>query len=296
VNKEINLMRLLKFASLGLALLLGVTAISAQDAKPQPALTLERTVCFGACPIYSVAIYDDGTVIYHGERFVDVLDEQTSQMDPATVAMMVEAFADAGYFGWDEAYTDMFVTDLPSVITSVTRDGVTHRIERYGGDSSAPLLLPFLENWIDIMANTAQWTGAQPGITSVGMNPPVITLERTPCFGFCPTYSVAAFADGTLVYTGIANVERLGVHLLHTDLLAVESVIQRAQATGFFDWQDAYDQMTITDQPTVITFIQSGGQYKHITRYGGDANAPVGLTWVEDSIDQLVMDAASASE
>ena len=285
-------MQLLKFATLGLALLLSAAAISAQDAKPQPALTLERTACFGSCPIYTVAIYDDGTVVYQGERFVDVTGEQTSQIDPATVQMAVEAFADAVYFEWDESYTAMYVTDLPSVISSVTRDGATHRIERYAGDSSAPLLLPFLENWIDILANTAQWTGAQPGITSVGMNPPVITLERTPCFGFCPTYSVAAFADGTLVYTGIANVERIGVYELYTDPLAVESVIQRAQATGYFDWQDAYDQMNITDQPTVITSIQTPSNYKQITRYGGDANAPVGLTWVEDSIDQLVLDAA----
>ncbi|MBL8146228.1 MAG: hypothetical protein JNL34_07575 [Anaerolineae bacterium] len=285
-------MRYLKLVSIGLALLLGAVAVSAQDASAKPALTLERTACFGSCPIYSVTIYDDGTVVYQGERYVDVTGEQTSQIDPATVQMAVEAFADAGYFEWDESYTDMYVTDLPSVISSVTRDGETHRIERYGGDGSAPLLLPFLENWIDIMANTAQWTGAQPGITSVGMDPPVITLERTPCFGFCPTYNVAAFADGTLVYTGIANVERIGVYELHTDPLAVESVIQRAQATGYFGWQDAYDQMVITDQPTVITSLQSADQFKQITRYGGDANAPVGLLWVEDSIDQLVTDAA----
>ncbi len=284
-------MKLLKLAGLTLALLLGLTAVSAQGADSPVALTLERTVCFGGCPVYTVTIHEDGTVIYHGERFVDVEGEQIGQIDPATVERMVEVFADAGYFAWDEAYTDRYVTDVPSVITSVTRNGETHRIERYTGDGSAPLLLPYLERWLDLMANTGQWTGAQPFIGTVGMESPVITLERTPCFGFCPVYSVAVFADGTLIYSGVANVERIGVHLLHVEDFVVESVLQEAQAVGYFDWQDAYEQMVRTDQATVITSFRTDDQYKRITRYGGDPNAPVGLVWLEDRIDQLVTDA-----
>ncbi len=286
-------MKALRYAGMLIALLLSTVAVSAQNTSPAVALTLERTACFGSCPIYTVTIYDDGTVVYQGERFVAVTGEQTTEIDPATVDIMVEAFADAGYFGWDEAYDTMFVSDMPTVITSVTRDGETHRIERYEGDDSAPLLLPFLENWLDIMANTAQWTSVQPDPVRIvmGSNGPVATLQRTPCFGFCPVYNVAVFEDGTLVYTGIANVERMGVSELHTDPLAVESVIQRAQYAGYFDWQDSYEQQLITDQATVITSLRTDDAWKQITRYGGDPNAPVGLVWVEDSIDQLVTDA-----
>jgi hypothetical protein len=276
-----------------LVLLAGFTAVSAQPSGVKPVLTLERTACFGSCPIYAVSVYDDGTVVYQGERFVDVTGEQTTQIDPALVQQMVQAFVDAGYFDWNESYTEMFVSDMPSVITSVTKDGQTHRIERYDGDSSAPLLLPFLENWLDLMVNTAQWTGAQanPIRVPVGMDGPVATLQRDPCFGFCPVYNVAAFADGTIVYTGIANVDRIGVYQLSTDPLAIESVVMQAEATGYFGWNDAYDAMTITDQAYVTTSIRTDEQFKQILRYEGDANAPIGLTWVERSIDQLVTDA-----
>lgn len=284
-------MKLIRFGGLIIALLLGLTAASAQGANSPVALTLERTACFGACPIYTVTIYDDGTVVYQGERFVDVTGEQVGQIDPETVQMMVEAFAEAGYFDWDEAYTDQYVTDVPSVITSVTRNGETHRIERYTGDGSAPLALPYLERWLDLMANTGQWTGKQPFIGTVGTDSPVITLERTPCFGFCPVYSVAVFADGTLIYFGAANVERLGVHMLRVEDFAVESLLHRAQATGYFDWQEAYEQMVMTDQATAITSFRTSDQFKQVTRYGGDPNAPVGLLWLEDSIDQLVTEA-----
>jgi len=44
----------------------------------------------------------------------------------------------------------------------------------------------------------------------------------------------------------------------------------------------------MTDQSSVITSMRTDEDYKRISRYLGDPNAPVGLVWVEDSIDQLV--------
>lgn len=286
-------MKMIQLAGLMIALLLG-TAVSAQDSSASVALTLERTACFGACPIYTVTVYDDGTVVYQGERFVDVTGEQTLQIDPATVDRMVQAFVDAGYFGWDEAYDTQTVTDQPTIITSVTHDGETHRIVRYAGDSSAPMELPFLETWIDLMTYASSWTGASPDLGSMtyGMESPVITLERTPCFGGCPVYDAVIYEDGTVVYMGLANVERLGVHVLHVEDFAVDSVIGRAEASGYFELDDAYDTITVTDQSNVNTSIRTDTQTKHITHYLGDASAPMGLVWVENSIE-LLLDGAT---
>lgn len=291
-------MTILRNLGLLALLLLPFSAIGAQDTQADAVITLERTACFGACPIYTVSILADGTVLYNGERFVDVEGEQAGQIEPETVAEMVEAFEAAGYFEWDEEYTDMRVSDLPYITTSVTRDGETHTIRRYAGDDNAPLALPFLEIWIDLVANTAQWTGVTPDISSAlySMNQPVITLQRDPCFGFCPVYTVAVFEDGTIVYTGIANVDNPGVHIYQADPSAVDSVTHRAELSGYFDWEDSYETMMVTDQSTVITSIQREDQYKRIVRYSGDPNAPVGLTWVEDSIDVLVENYAGSAE
>ena len=125
-------------------------------------LTLERTACFGVCPVYTVTIYADGTVSYEGERFVEVTGTQTGNIGPETVDKLVGIFEDTGYFTWEDEYTQMTVTDLPSAITSVTRDGETKRIVRYEGDDSAPLALPYLERWIDEIVGTQQWVGQEP--------------------------------------------------------------------------------------------------------------------------------------
>ena len=158
------------------------------------------------------------------------------------------------------------------------------------GDPSAPLALTFLEQWIDVMATTQLWTGVQadPSTISNGTDTPLITLQRDPCFGNCPVYNVALFEDGTVVYTGNANVDNIGVHTFMADPLAITAITQQAQAFKFFDWQDRYDQQVMTDQSYVTTSIRSGDQFKRILRYNGDPNAPIGLTWIESSIDQLV--------
>ena len=255
----------------------------------QIAITLERTACFGTCPVYSVTIYTDGTVEYNGERFVDVEGEQTGNIDPETIQQLIAGFEAAGYFDWNDEYTDMGVSDLPTITTSVTRNGETRQITRYAGDESAPVALPYLETWIDIAAHTSQWTGADISPTNVmSMNSPIITLERQPCFGMCPVYALNVFEDGTVVYLGIDHVAVTGVQVSHVDPAIVEQLVSEMTATGYFDWQDEYTHRTITDQATVITSLSTPEQYKHIVRYTGDASAPVGLTWIEDDIDRAV--------
>jgi hypothetical protein len=285
-------MNKLKLIILLSLVVVGVTAVSAQDSGAGAAITLERTACFGTCPVYTVTILQDGTVIYNGGDFVTVTGEQTSQIDPETVAQMVGAFEAAGYFDWDQSYLNQSVTDLPTVTTSVTRDGETHQIVHYLGDATAPLALSYLEQWIDDMANTVLWTGVQsdPAAVSNGTDTPIITLQQTACFGSCPVYSVAAFADGTVVFSGIANVAKLGVHILEGDEAAINNIAQLAQIFGYFDWQDNYENQVRTDQSTVISSIRWEDQWKRIVRYGGDPNAPIGLVELENNIAALVTD------
>jgi hypothetical protein len=269
-----------------IALMLLALPAVAQDG--QVAVTLERGACFGSCPIYTVTIYTDGTVVYNGERFVDVTGEQTGSIDPAEVEQLIAGFEASGYFDWNDSYTDADVTDAPYITTSVTRDGETKQIVRYTGDGSAPLALPYLETWIDAVAHTAQWTGQEISLTRVpSFQHPVITLERTPCFGMCPTYGLNLFADGTVVYIGFANVAVTGVQVGTVDASGLDLLLSEATAIGYFGWQDEYTHQLITDQPTVITSLSTDEQYKRIVRYDGDPNAPIGLVRFEDRIDQL---------
>ncbi|MEO8606553.1 MAG: DUF6438 domain-containing protein [Chloroflexota bacterium] len=283
-------MNKLKYLPLLLLCILGAASVNAQDSASNVAITLERTACFGTCPVYTITILEDGTVNYEGQDFVDVTGKQTSELTPETVKQMVAAFEKAGYFDWKETYDTQIVTDLPTVMTSVTLDGKIHSISHYMGDYTAPLELTFLEQWVDEMANSQLWTGVEPDTSAIsnGTDTPLVTLQRNQCFGNCPVYDVALFADGTVVYAGIANVNNIGVYTFQADAAAITGITQRAQAFKYFDWQDSYEERIMTDQATVTTSIRTEDQFKRIVRYNGDPNAPVGLTWIEGSIDQLI--------
>lgn len=269
-----------------IGLLLLVLPASAQENEVR--LTLERQPCFGACPVYTITIYADGTVVYNGERFVEVEGEQTSSIPPETVEKLVTIFEEAGYFDWEDEYVEQTVTDLPYVVTSVTRDGETKQITRYTGDTNAPIELPYLENWIDEIVNSQQWVGQEPPLnTFMGESQPVISLSRDYCFGMCPVYSLVLHDDGTVIYRGLDHVSEIGIRVTTIDAEEVTFLAEQMVLTGYFDWQDEYTHMLITDQPYVTTSLTWDGQSKRIVRYDGDPNAPVGLVRLEDRIDQI---------
>ena len=118
-------------------------------------ITLERTACFGTCPIYSLTISGDGKVVYTGENYVTVTSTQTGQISPVTFKELVDEFYKINYFSLQDEYTAN-ITDMPTTITSLTINGKTKKIEDY---FNAPEELKKLEQKIDEVANSKQWVG-----------------------------------------------------------------------------------------------------------------------------------------
>ncbi len=271
-------------------LLLAVVPASAQENEVR--LTLERTPCFGSCPVYTVAIYADGTVVYEGESSVIVEGRQTTQIAPETVVALVEGFEATGYFEWEDSYDAFMVTDQSSVITSVTRDGETKTIHRYGGDNTAPIELLYLETWIDKAVNTQQWTGKEPYSPNfITESRPVIGLKRGACSDdeACPSYLLNLYDDGLVIYVGMGNVAQLGVRSTSIEPEAVAALAEEMAKQGYFEWQDEYTDKAENEEPTIITtFAKWDDQNQQIIRYAGDTNAPQALIELEAQIDEAV--------
>jgi len=119
-------------------------------------ITLERTICFGTCPAYTVTITGDGRVEYEGKEFVQVKGRASATIRPQDVAALVEAFEKARYFELQDKYTAN-ITDMPTTITSIRLDGRYKRIVDY---YNAPPGLKELERLIDRVAGTEKWVGS----------------------------------------------------------------------------------------------------------------------------------------
>src|SRR3954469_345953 len=105
----------------GLLLLLGSVALADSSVPKQAAgsaltVSLERTACYGRCPIYKVTVLRDGTVEWQGEQFVKTRGKATAKLSPATMAQLAEAFKAADFFALHDKYDNREMTDQPSAI------------------------------------------------------------------------------------------------------------------------------------------------------------------------------------
>jgi hypothetical protein len=126
-------------------------------------VTLERTVCFGNCPVYSLSISGDGTVAYVGKQFVNVEGAASRQVPISEVQALVDEMLQADYFNLSVPDTcdEGVYSDAPSVKTSLTFGGRSHSLEDYLGNPCAPDGLRALYDAIDALADSAAWVACE---------------------------------------------------------------------------------------------------------------------------------------
>ena len=116
----------------------------------------------------------------------------------------------------------------------------------------------------------------------------VAYLERTPCFGKCPYYSVHIYRSGYTLYEGKRDVEKTGRYYTWLSKDKVESIGKKAEELNYFNLNDEYRNPHLTDFPTIYSEIRHDGKKKKITHY--EVNPPESLVKMEDFIDSLLTD------
>jgi hypothetical protein len=147
-------------------LLLGSVALADSSVPKEggasaPMVTLERTACYGRCPIYKVTVLRDGTVLWEGERFVKTVGKATAKLPAAAQAQLADAFKAADFFALQDKYERYDITDHPSAIVSLDDGKRRKTVRHYHGDSSAPKALYALEDSLDRIIGTSKWIGRE---------------------------------------------------------------------------------------------------------------------------------------
>lgn len=118
---------------------------------------LERSMCFGTCPAYSVEISGDGRVAYKGENCVAQKGPRAARIAVGEVNRLVGKFRDANYFSLRDAHRTA-ETDLPAQTISIAFDDKAKRVVDYGGEMvGMPKSAADLEDAIDRTAGTDRW-------------------------------------------------------------------------------------------------------------------------------------------
>lgn len=98
---------------------------------PSPAslyLRIERTPCYGRCPIDKVELFPGGKVRYEGQRFVPRLGVYTRQLSPQEQVEVEKALREAHFEAYADLYDNPGISDLPSLILEYHLDGQKKRI------------------------------------------------------------------------------------------------------------------------------------------------------------------------
>ena len=104
-------------------------------------ICLQRTACFGTCPIYKIDIYTDGSGTYTGTRFVENIGSSKFQLSKTAVKTILSEAEAIGFANMKEEYSEP-ISDLPTTFIQIK----DKRIRDYTG---APKTLKNLENLID---------------------------------------------------------------------------------------------------------------------------------------------------
>ena len=94
-------------------------------------IKLERTPCFGSCPVYKIEVSGTGKVEYNGEYFVEKKGAHTWQLSSKAVEQLNQLIKEIGYFTIKEKrQRGEFITIetcMASCITSVLLDDGSYR-------------------------------------------------------------------------------------------------------------------------------------------------------------------------
>ncbi len=98
-----------------------------RETKPVLLASIQRTACFGQCPMYKTTYMDNGEVIHIGKRFVEKIGTYSTLLDVEEINSIKERAVEYGYFELDSLYPTP-ISDFPSCITEVQINGKRKRV------------------------------------------------------------------------------------------------------------------------------------------------------------------------
>lgn len=122
-------------------------------------ISLERTGCFGTCPVYKITLRKDGTATYVGNSYARRRGTFDGKLEYG-FEKLAELIYRQGFSNLENTYDSPF-TDLDTAIVTVIKDGKVKTVSDYG--SAAPVELWGIERLIDSISEEIVWKKKKRG-------------------------------------------------------------------------------------------------------------------------------------
>lgn len=115
---------------------------------------IQRTACFGRCPIYTLTVFEDGRVVYFGKKFTPREGKFEGKVSPDIIENLKKFAVEIGFSNFNNVYDKQAITDLPSTITSLrTDEELKTVVNRFDG----PQDLRKFEDFFDKLFAEVEW-------------------------------------------------------------------------------------------------------------------------------------------
>lgn len=124
-------------------------------------ITLQRTACFGSCPVYTLSITGDGVVQLERPGRAGQVARDEAKIDPTAVEKLVAAFREANFLAHEDRY-DGGIVDLPTHILTLEIGGMRKTVVDDAGQyDGMPDIVRELQDEVDQVAGTSRWIAAK---------------------------------------------------------------------------------------------------------------------------------------
>jgi hypothetical protein len=94
----------------------------------------------------------------------------------------------------------------------------------------------------------------------------LLHLNRSGCYGNCPSFEVTVQTGGMATYVGKKNAPRIGEWTATIDARLLSNIQQQAAKVGYFAFEKTYpaDGKFIADIPFTTTYVRMGDNFKKV--------------------------------
>lgn len=118
-------------------------------------ISMERTMCYGPCPVYKVTFCSDGTAYYEGEAHVEKLGIYKGIIDDNDFESLLTLMEKLSFKGLSDEYSTP-VTDCANTITTMLVNGdEVKKVNNYA--EAGPVEIWAIEKVIDGIINDIYW-------------------------------------------------------------------------------------------------------------------------------------------
>jgi hypothetical protein len=119
-------------------------------------VSLQRTPCFGQCPVFKIQLFNDGKVVYEGKAHCKRMGTYKAVASTELIKAIQQKANEIKYLSFEERYPkgESMITDIPTTISYIK---VGSDSKMVANNYDAPKELVEFEHWLELQFETLKW-------------------------------------------------------------------------------------------------------------------------------------------